>query len=591
MPEPSPHSALSAGPDLARIFAVIRPPERFPEERIHPLREAIKGPSFVAELLLQRGIEEKEAARSYFLAPLEAPARAHTAPSPGLLHLEAAVTALTAAWEGGETVMVHGDYDADGITGTALLYGGLKRLGFSCDWFLPNRFDEGYGISRKSLDKIKDRGGKWIISVDTGIAAVEETAYAKSLGMKVVITDHHQAAPSLPAAEAIVNPNQPLCPYPNKFLSGVGVAYKLLEALALRLRGPDSFIAESQLDLVALGSIADNVPITGENRCLVKAGLRQLAVHPRPGLRILMNRLGLQGGEVHSADLLYKLCPLINAAGRMGSPEIALRLLLSEDDPESAALCDRLWEENLKRRRIDQEVTAEAFALCKADPLQKERPCLVLASEAWHEGVIGIVASRLVDEYHKPVFILAIDKNGMAKGSGRTVKGFNLHKALSSMPELFEKWGGHYFACGFSIRKERIDALRERMEEAARTYLTPGGDPPPVMPQVAIDLAELGEDSMTWLKRFEPFGPHNETPLFYAENVDLLQDPRVVGERHLKLVVGGAYGSFDAIGFNLAHLQPALKARQTGLKLAFYPEWNSFKGVRRIQLRLAAIGA
>lgn len=563
---------------------IIKPPASE-----HPLRrrlsEEINGPEFVADLLLMRGIEEKEQARDFFLAAL---GDSQSNPDPDrLLGLDRAVEILLGARAAGEKVVVHGDYDVDGVTATALLYQGLKWCGFNADWFLPNRFREGYGISFASVEKLKAQGARWLVSVDTGIAAVAEVAKAKELGLGVIITDHHQASGEMPPADAILNPNQPGCTYPNKGLSGVGVAFKLLNALSLKLMGQS---AERFLDLLALGSLADSVPLLGENRRLVKAGLRMLAASQNIGLRALMDRVGMERGRISSTEILFKVTPMLNAMGRMGSPEISLRLLLAADEAEAARYLDEMVEENNRRRKLDQGITEEALKMIEADPALQSAGCLVVASPDWHEGVIGIVAARLVDRYRRPAFVLAIDaKTGKAKGSGRTVHGFNLYKALTTAAPLMEKWGGHYHACGLTIASENIAAFREAMSRCAEEHLRDWNFAPRVSPTVEIPMMLLTEESMIWLQRFEPFGPLNEMPLFYSEDVEIKGAPRIVGEKHLKLTLGGPGTGLDAIGFNLGYLREYLADRPRIARLAYYPEWNTFRGNRRIQLRILAL--
>ncbi|HKP96254.1 MAG TPA: single-stranded-DNA-specific exonuclease RecJ [Fibrobacteria bacterium] len=560
-----------------------------PETSAHPLREKlskdINGPAFVADLLLQRGIEEKEQARDFFLAMLGT--SQSEADNPRMLGMEKALALLLRAREAGEKVFVHGDYDVDGVTATALLYQGLRHCGFNADWFLPNRFQEGYGISHASVGKLSEQGARWLVSVDTGISAVAEVAKAKELGMGVIITDHHQSSGELPPADAILNPNQPGCPYPNKGLSGVGVAYKLLNALTLALKGET---AERFLDLLALGSLADNVPLVGENRRLVKAGLKVIAASPNLGIRALMERVGVERNRVSSGEILFKVTPMLNAMGRMGSPEISARLLLSETEEEAAGYLDQMVGENNRRRKLDQGITEQAVRLIDDDPVLTEAGCLVVASPEWHEGVIGIVAARLVERYRRPCFVLAIDADkGLAKGSGRTLTGFNLHKALAGAAHLLDKWGGHYHACGLTIKAERIPAFRDLMNAAAAEHLAGNDFVPRISPTVEIALDGLNEESMQWLQRFEPFGPLNESPLFYSEDVELLSTPKVVGDKHLKFMVGSPGAGFDAIGFNLGYLRNYVMERPKLARIAYYPEWNSFRGERRIQLRIVAL--
>ncbi len=570
--------ASSSGAFGAPVPPRIIPPPPRDEAARRELAKAINGPLFAADLLLLRGIADKEGARAFFL-PEPAPASAES-----MLGLSRAVQSLREVRAAGERVAVHGDYDVDGVTGTALLYLGLRELGFDADWILPNRFDGGYGLTRRTLDQLHARGARWVVSVDTGIAAVDEVEYARSLGLRVIITDHHQAPPALPAAEVILNPNQPGCPYPNKGISGCGVAWRLLEALSLSLGGPDP---ARYLDLLALGSLADNVPLHGENRGLVRAGLRRMAASANIGLRVLLSRAGLDPASLTSSDLLFKVTPLLNATGRMGSPETSLRLFLSESEAEAHRHVDRMEAENKRRRELDQGNTAEALAMVEATCCGDA--CLVVHSEGWHEGVIGIVAARLVERYRRPAFVLAVDKDGVARASGRTVRGFNLHEALAAHSELFEKWGGHAFACGFSIRAERIDEFRARMVERAAATFAEGPKAPEVEASLAVDLREINDEGLTWLRRFEPFGPRNEAPLFYAEEVELRGDPRLVGDKHLKFAVRSGAETLDAIGFNLGHLLGRLEGRNRLAKLVFHPEWNIFRGRRSIQLRVVAL--
>jgi single-stranded-DNA-specific exonuclease len=547
------------------------------------LAEAINGPLFVADLLLNRGIKDKETARAFFLAlPPEPNAMKPEAP---MLGLETALDALVQAHAAGQRIVIHGDYDVDGVTATALLYLGLRSMGFPCGWFIPNRFADGYGITRGSIDKIRAETTHIIISVDTGIAACEEVAYAKSQGIDVIITDHHQAGPEIPQALAILNPNQPGCPYPNKGLSGVGVAYTLLCALSERLPGCQP---EDYLDLVALGSLADNVPVTGANRAIIRNGLRRISQTRSPGVHALFHKTGVAADSLSTMDVLFKITPLLNAMGRMGSPEISLRLLISADSIEAERHLASMVEQNNLRRQIDQAITEEAIHRIENDPSLRHAACLVVGDATWHEGVIGIVAARLVEKYGRPAFVLAIDKEGRAKGSGRTVTGFHLHRAIGTVPHLFEKWGGHYYACGFTLKAECGDTFRQAMEALATTYLGEATGPAPVQPAAWMPLGELDESSMTWLRRFEPFGPLNESPLFCAEDVDLHDKPRIVGEKHLKFSVAQNGGVFDAIAFNMGHRAAAMEGLKSLKRIAFHPEWNIFRGRRRIQLRVVA---
>jgi single-stranded-DNA-specific exonuclease len=562
------------------------------------------------------------------------------------------VTYLTEARARGEKICVHGDYDVDGVTATALLVQCLERLGFETSWYLPSRFKEGYGLTCEGMERIAATGAKWVVSVDTGITAVAEVEAAHALGLKVIITDHHQAPEILPQAEAILNPNRPGCPYPNKGLSGVGVAYRLAQALCRALGQKDfgndseqisdltsnkistksleknseenteknsqekidrtldekinrnlegksqSFLKDflgNLLPWVALGSLADNAPLNAENRALVRAGMRRLASPKGLGLRVLLRESGLDPTEFGSMDLLFKVTPLLNAAGRLGTPEHSLRLLLARTEMEAKDCFRVLGEANTERRKLDAAITEAAFAQIEEDSHLREAPCLVVASEDWHEGVIGIVASRLVEKYRRPTFVLSIDSQGWAKASGRTVHGFHLHKALSTCPELFKKWGGHYFACGFSMHKDNIPEFRSRMEKLAGEILGDELPIPEIQTDARVSLLDINADALLWLRRFEPFGPGNPSPVLVAENVGLSDNPasrpRKIAGKHLKFSIIHPQGSepFEAIGFNMGDRLEWLQQKSRLDKLAFHPEWNRFMGRKRIQLRVIAM--
>ncbi len=538
--------------------------------------------NFVAELLLQRNISDPESARSYFLSPIQD----HCHSASELKNLAEAVEALLKIKEKKEKVFIHGDYDVDGVTGTALLLMGFKACGFYVEGLLPNRFTDGYGISTGTVDRIHAQGGKWIVSVDTGVSAVAEVAYAKSLGIGVIITDHHRAPDPMPAADFLINPNQPKCNYPNKGLSGVGVAYKLLDCLFQKILSKG---AEEYLPLVALGTLADSMPLQGENRAMVKDGLRVLASSGHAGMNALIEQAGLNKKELSSSDILFKMTPMINAVGRMGNPEIALQLLQCDDITSAKTLSQAMWDQNQKRRSLDQRMTEEAISQVEDKPEFQEAACLVVASPLWHEGVIGIVAARLVERFNKPSLVMAIDSEGMAKGSGRSVEGFSLHAALQKVEHLFEKWGGHSQACGFSIREERISELQDKLANIDDSLLQSLETEKTFHPQLEVHLKEIDAAGMLWLKRFEPFGQENELPLFYAE-VNGYGEPRLVGMKHLKFAVEQEGYILDAIAFNLGHLQDFLLKLGGPMKIAFYPEWNTFRNRKQIQLRVVAIG-
>jgi single-stranded-DNA-specific exonuclease len=564
--------------DKIETNRIERPPKSN-EQQLSSLSREINAPDFVASLLLKRGITEKEQARSFFLAEPDGDVRPED-----LLGFEKTVSLLLNILRDGDRIIVHGDYDVDGIAGTAILYKGLKECGFNVDWFIPNRFKDGYGITLENIRKFHENGTRWIISVDTGISAMQEIRAAVDLGMKVIITDHHHVPDDLPPAEVILNPNQPGCNYSNKDLCGAGIAYHLINALMTRVLNKN---AEQYLDLVALASLADSVTLLDENRYLVRKGLRLLEQTRNPGLRALLHKMELENGSLSSGDVLFKIIPLLNAPGRLGSPDLSFKIITVDNQHEASQLAEKLWEINSRRKLLDREATLEAIEIIEKDEDLKSSPCLVLNSSRWHEGIIGIVAAKLVDLYCRPAFVLSIT-NGKAKGSGRTVEGFNLHNALLHNQELMEKWGGHYYACGFSIKEKNINAFRKNMCELAEKQLQDRKKSTSIVPDVEINLDEINEETMLWLKRFEPFGPSNESPLFYTEEAYMYGEPRIVGGDHMKFYVTNGLAEFDAIAFGMGGLLNDFKKDQK-ITMAFFPEWNYFRNNKTIQLRVVAM--
>jgi single-stranded-DNA-specific exonuclease len=495
-----------------------------------------------------------------------------------------AVSLLTHIREHKEKILIHGDYDVDGIAGTALMYKGLKNLDFEVDWFLPNRFRDGYGMTVENIKKFHKEEVKWIITVDTGISALEEIRLANELGMKVIVTDHHQVPETLPPAQVILNSNQPDCAYPNKDLCGTGIAYLLINELFLKLSNRS---AEEFLDLVALASLADVAPMSEGNRLLVRKGLKTLEQTQNQGLQEMLKKLGLVNTGLSTTDVLFKIVPYLNAPGRMGNPESSLKLLIAEDKKAVGPLLDQIWKSNTRRKILDRDIVLDAVNMIERNNRLENTYCFVMASSQWHEGVIGIVAAKIVDKYYKPAFIISVS-DGIAKASGRTVEGFNLHQALTSVQDLLEKWGGHYHACGFSMKETNIAEFQLRMNKLAEESLKDSDQTRIISPVVEVNLEDINSETMLWLKRFEPFGPLNEVPLFYTEDAFLDGEPRIVGGEHLKFCITNGIIRFDAIAFGLGYLEAELK-KDHRLNLAFYPEWNYFADKKSLQLRVIAL--
>ncbi|MGL1934887.1 MAG: single-stranded-DNA-specific exonuclease RecJ [Fibrobacterales bacterium] len=557
-------------------------PEAVRDETIVSFAGAMKAPLFVAQLLTAFKITDTEAARSFFLAAQNEPYDSY------LLHdMDKAVAVVMEALEEGSRIAIHGDYDVDGITGTALLFRGLKECGFSnITWYLPNRFSDGYGVSIPNIQKLYDEGARTIVTVDTGITAYDELAFAKNLGMKVVVLDHHQEGDESPDVDAVVNPHKSICSYPFNHLSGVGVAYKLLTCVAdkLNIAGLDKY-----LEFVALGTLADMVSVLGENRIFIKHGMRQMFNSSFPGVAALVAEAALDAEYPSSKDLLYKVTPLINAAGRVGKPDKALELLISETAAEAQSLMAQLKTDSALRRSLDQQVTEEAIAQVEGNPELIDAKVLVVWGEQWAQGVLGIAAIKLVNRFNRPVSVLSIGDDGVAVASARSIGEFDWHQALEKSKDLLERWGGHKMAAGYSIKRENLEAFRRSVNECASEAALTTPEFNYIKPHVSLTFDEINEETMRWLQRFEPFGTDNALPLFYSKNVSVGYECRVVGESHLKIELSQRGVSIPCIGFGLGHLCETLNDVGHASAIAYSVTWNRFRGRRTIQLQLIAI--
>lgn len=535
-----------------------------------------------AQVLVNRGLGSPAAARAFLAA-----GRSDLLDPFLLKDMDRLVAALREAIGPGRRLMVYGDYDVDGVTGTTILVHTLRRLGAEVDYFIPNRFAQGYGLNAGALEQIRERGFDLVLSVDTGTTGVAEAERARELGITLLITDHHEPGPELPVVPALVNPKRPDCPYPFKGLSGVGVAFKLAQALC----GPDSPIPWESVDVVALGTIADVVPLVEENRCLVKEGLQALGHTWRPGLRALMDIAGgMKDGVINTTQVAFALAPRINAMGRMNDASFCVELLLTEDPTRAQELAQRLDGENRARQATEAEIVEQALeqATQHFDP-ERDR-IVVLAGEGWHQGVVGIVASRMVEAFYRPTILLSIDADGNAKGSARSIPGFHLHEALSQVADLMTKFGGHAMAAGMSLPAANIPEFRRRLGEVARQML-----PEPPVPGLKVDAwvppEALSLDLVSEFESLGPFGQGNPQPTLACGDLTCLE-ARPVGKdgSHLKLRVAppGIGGPpLDAIGFGMAAANPTIGGR---IDAAFVPEVNTWQGRDRLQLRLVDLG-
>ncbi len=500
--------------------------------------------------------------------------------------MEEGISRLTRALFENEKVMIYGDYDVDGITATALLYMVLNKLGAQVIFYLPNRLVEGYGLSTEGIDEAKAGGISLIVTVDTGITAVDEIEYANQLGIDVVVTDHHEPGMTIPHAHAIINPKQPDCEYGGE-LSGVGVAFKFAQALYRRLN-QDERELEEHLDLVALGTSADIVPLVGENRVLTKFGIRQIARTTKPGLKSLAFVSGLMGKDISTGQVVFILAPRINALGRLGDARQAIRLLTTRDERTAQEIARKLDSENRRRKEIDEKTLHEALAqMREVVDLDQDR-AIVLAAEGWHQGVIGIVASRLVEKFHLPTVMIAIsDSEG--KGSARSIPGFHLCEALKECENLLVKYGGHKYAAGLSIHPDRIPEFRDRFREVSSRYLSDDDIVPKLFIDLEIELTEITDDFMNALEAFSPFGPQNMRPIFLTRNCEVVGVPYVVGNNHLKMKVRKGDALLDVIGFGFGDMARAISDKGCLVDIVYAVEYNTYNDQTQIQIRLKDI--
>ena len=548
-------------------------------EAVHRLTEA-GYPYLVSAVLVSRGITTAADAAAFL-------AQEHSLIyDPRLMRdMDRAVGRISRALADGERMAVFGDYDVDGITATVILVDYLKNRGADCLHYIPRRIEDGYGLSCDAIAALRKKGVSLLITVDCGITGVEEVAFARSLGMDVVITDHHECKETLPDAVAVVDPHRPDCSYPFKHLAGCGVALKLVLALA----GPDreEALVSRYCTLAAVGTVADVMQMSGENRTLVSRGLASIDHSDFIGLHALLQEAGLSEKAVTSVQIGFVLAPRINAAGRMGEADKAAELLLSSDPAEAARLARELCALNRERQSVEQEIYAQALEMIEHLP-EEERYALVLSSDAWHQGVVGIVASRLSEKYACPSFMIHLS-DGVGKGSCRSWGGFNLFAALESCQDLLLGFGGHELAAGFTIEEGNIPAFRARMNQYARKFC--GGQTPVSVLDVDVPILHPGRvtlQEVEELRALEPYGAGNSRPLFCLQGATLDRAQNVGQNRHLKVRLSKGSAQFDGIFFSATAEQCGCR---TGCRVdaAFYLQVNEFRGNRSVQMQIVDI--
>ncbi len=541
------------------------------------LQSELALPRLAARVLAARGAGDPERARAFLDSSCE---RIH---DPFLLtDMQKAVDEIERTIAAGEKIAVYGDYDVDGVTATCTLVRYLRSRGVDCTYYIPDRLGEGYGLNTTALRRLYDEGCRLLITVDSGITAVEEAEFAAGLGLRLIITDHHECKEALPCACAVVNPRRPDCAYPFRELAGVGVAFKLICALETSRSAEE--MLEQYGDIVAVGTIADVMPIAEENRTIVARGLGVLACTKNPGLRALLHTLGLDGKPVTSNSVSFVMAPRINAAGRMGAAALAARMFLTDSMEEAEELAQTLCDLNRSRQEEENKIYQQIIGWLEQDPRRHQKKALVLWGDDWHNGVIGIVASRLADRYGVPCVLISMS-GGCGKGSGRSIKGFNIYSALEQNAALLEKYGGHELAVGLTIQRENLERFRAQMEELAEK----AGTGEEVVPCVAVDCRveprELSHEEVNGLSLLEPFGMGNPQPCFAMENVVIEDLTPISRDRHVKMLLNKDGKSFYAFAFGMGARTCAF-VRGDLLDIVFSAEINRYKNRESVQLVL-----
>ncbi len=554
-----------------------------PQTEIDALSVALGVSSVVAGMLWRRDLRSLDAAREFFN-----PSVSRLLDPFIMLDMEKAVAEVSRCLDAHHPILVYGDYDVDGTTAASLLHLFLQSVGGKSEYYIPDRITEGYGVSQKGIDYAEKIGAKLIITCDCGITAVEQTEYANGKGINVIITDHHIPDKMLPQAVAILNPKQKECKYPNKNLCGAGVAFKFTQAIS-QSRGLSAEQALQNMDLAAIGTAADIVQVTGENRVIVSEGLKLIGQGKRPGIKALKKVAGITRDEITVSDILFGLGPRINAVGRLGEAMRAVHLMTANTEARARELSAVLNSENETRKTVEAKIYDAAVRLANSKYDPREKRSLVLYQDGWHHGVIGIVASKLKERYHVPTVIIAVN-DGVGKASARSISGFDLHAAFSKCADLLVSFGGHTMAAGMTIDPQNLEAFEQRFQEVAMQQITEEMMRPRLKIEAIIEFSEINSQLMETLRRLAPYGPGNMRPLFASQNLDVIGYPRpkIVGKNHLKFKVRQGRTVLDAIGFGMAEALELLYANKP-IEMTYVLAENEWQGRKTIQLELKDI--
>lgn len=543
--------------------------------------EEIKNDNNISELLakvlINRGIKEKDEISKFLYPKIE------DLNDPFLLNdMNIAVDRILLAKDRGEKVTVYGDYDVDGITSIAVMVKFFRELGINIEYYLPSRLEEGYGLNNDALLKIKNNGTDLLITVDCGISAYNEVEYAKSLGMEVIVTDHHECPEVLPDTIAVIDPKRPDNTYPFNALAGVGVTFKLIQAISLKLE-LDRKKYLKYLDIVCLGTVADIVPLVNENRVIVKYGLMLVRETKNIGLRALIKLSGYN--KIDSSLISFGLAPRINACGRMGKADLALELLLTNDITEAENIASELNNINKERQEVEKHIMDDAVKIIEEGKLYED-DVIVVGKEGWHHGVIGIVASKITEMYYKPSILVCFE-DGVGKGSGRSVEGFDLHKALNACINDLSRFGGHEMAIGLTINQSSFENFRKNINEYAKNVIDKDKVPTiKVDSEINADMISL--DKLSELEILEPYGEANPMPIFVYKNIRVEGIRLLSNDRHLKLMLKDGSAIFDAIAFNMGDRQYSFKVGDK-IDVLHYLDINRFNNLEKVQLNVKDI--
>lgn len=543
------------------------------------LQDELKLNPVLARLLVQRNIRTFEEARIFFRPSLD-----HLHDPFLMKDMDKAVDRINAAMMHNEKIVIYGDYDVDGTTSVALMYSFLKKHYPNIDYYIPDRYKEGYGISQAGIDWAKQQQCSLIIALDCGIKSIDKIAYATSIGIDFIICDHHLPGDEIPAAVAVLDPKRTDCTYPYKELSGCGIGFKLLQAYCNSHRISFDELTP-YLDLVVVSIASDIVPITGENRTLAFFGLKQLNESPREGLKALLET-AVSRKEISVSDIVFIIGPRINAAGRIDDAKNAVRLLLSETQFTAGSNAELLNQKNTERRQFDMDITKEALAILQ-DDIYDQRKSTVIYREHWHKGVIGIVASRLTEVHYKPTIVLT-QSNGVAAGSARSIAGFDIYSAIKECGDLLEQFGGHMYAAGLTLKLENVDKFIKRFEEVVSATIDENLLTPEIVVDDEIQLKDITPSFYNILKQFAPFGPGNMKPVFVTRNLTDTGYSRVVGNDHLKISLKDKDNySGNGIAFGMAHFEELV--RDEPVDIVYTIEENEWRNVVRIDLMIKDI--